>query len=106
MNNAKVFVGNLAFSTTQNDLQDMFGAHGPVVDVKIPIDRDTGKPRGFAFVTMETADAAKAAIHALNGRSVGERTLTVNEAKPREERPAFNRSGVDSRRDNSRGERY
>jgi RNA recognition motif-containing protein len=85
--NTKLYVGNLAFTTSETDLQDMFAAHGPVTEVHVPFDRESGRPRGFAFVTMATPEAAQAAILALNGKSVGERTLTVNEARPREERP-------------------
>jgi RNA recognition motif-containing protein len=63
----------------------LFAAHGPVIEVKMPFDRESGRPRGFAFVTMATPEAAQAAILALNGTALGERTLTVNEARPREE---------------------
>lgn len=84
--NTKLYVGNLAFTTTENNLQDLFSPHGNVVEVHLPFDRETGRPRGFAFVTMATPEAAQAAILALNGSAVGERTLTVNEARPREER--------------------
>src|SRR5580765_5260487 len=87
MNNTKLYVGNLAYTTSENDLQDMFSAHGPVTEVHLPSDRESGRPRGFAFVTMATPEAAQAAILALNGRAVGARMLTVNEARPREERP-------------------
>jgi cold-inducible RNA-binding protein len=85
MNNSKLYVGNLAYTTSETDLQDMFSAHGTVIEVKVPMDRESGRPRGFAFVTMATPEAAQAAILALNGTAVGERTLTVNEARPREE---------------------
>ena len=85
MNNSKLYVGNLAYTTSETDLQDMFSAHGTVIEVKLPFDRESGRPRGFAFVTMATPEAAQAAILALNGTAVGERTLTVNEARPREE---------------------
>src|SRR2546428_4853019 len=92
--NTKLYVGNLAFTTSENDLQDLFSAHGPVVEVHMPFDRESGRPRGFAFVTMATPEAAQAAITALNGSAVGERTLTVNEARPREDRaPAFSGGG-------------
>src|SRR6266480_4763885 len=84
--NTKLYVGNLAYSTSENDLQDLFAAHGPVSEVHMPFDRESGRPRGFAFVTMATPEAAQAAILALNGTAVGERTLTVNEARAREER--------------------
>ena len=84
--NSKLFVGNLAFSATENDLEDLFSQHGPVTEVNLMLDRATGRPRGFAFVTMATPEAAQAAITALNGSSFEGRNLTVNEARPREER--------------------
>jgi RNA recognition motif-containing protein len=84
--NTKLYVGNLAYTTSEGDLQDLFSGHGPVTEVHLPFDRESGRPRGFAFVTMATPEAAQAAILALNGTAVGERTLTVNEARPREER--------------------
>ena len=86
MNN-KLFVGNLAFSTTQNDLQDAFAAFGAVMEVNLMLDRETGKSRGFAFVTMSSAEDAQKAIEGLQGKNVGGRDLTVNVARPREERP-------------------
>jgi cold-inducible RNA-binding protein len=82
----KLFVGNLSFDTTENDLQDAFAAHGTVVEANLMMDRATGRPRGFGFVTMSTPEEAQKAIEALNGKSVGGRALTVNVAKPREER--------------------
>jgi cold-inducible RNA-binding protein len=82
----KLFVGNLSFSVTQNQLQDMFGAHGTVQEVDIIKDKFSGRPRGFAFVTMETKEGADAAIKALQGKDIDGRALTVNEARPREER--------------------
>lgn len=87
MNN-KLFVGNLSFNTTENDLQDTFAAHGTVVETNLMMDRTTGRPRGFGFVTMSTQEEAEKAIQALNGASIDGRALTVNTAKPREERPA------------------
>jgi RNA recognition motif-containing protein len=84
--NTKLYVGNLSYDATENDLQDLFAAHGPVTSVDIIMDKATGRSRGFAFVTMETKEAADAAIQALNGQSVNGRPLTVNEARPREER--------------------
>ena len=86
MSNNKLFVGNLSFNTTENDLQDAFAEHGNVEEVKLMTDRDTGRPRGFGFVTMSTAEEAQAAMNALNGRQLDGRALTVNMAKPREER--------------------
>ncbi|MFT4572049.1 MAG: cold-inducible RNA-binding protein [Hyphomicrobiaceae bacterium] len=81
----KIYVGNLPFSTTENDLRDMFAAHGDVESVSIVTDRDTGRSRGFAFVEMD-ASGADAAIEALNDTDMGGRPLTVNEARPRPER--------------------
>ncbi len=83
----KLFVGNLSFNTTENDLQDAFAAHGQVMEVNIPQDRMTNKPRGFGFVTMGTPQEAASAVEALNGRDMDGRALTVNIARPREERP-------------------
>jgi len=82
----KLFVGNLSFNTTENDLQDAFAAHGTVIEANLMMDRMTNRPRGFGFVTMGTAEEAQAAINALNGREIDGRALTVNVAKPREER--------------------
>ncbi len=82
----KMFVGTLSFNTTQNDLQDAFSAHGTVTEVNLMMDRETGRPRGFGFVTMSTAEEAQNAIAALNGKQLDGRELTVNVAKPREER--------------------
>ena len=83
----KLYVGNLSFETTENDLQDMFDQHGKVTDVALMMDRTTGRSRGFAFVTMSDATEGNAAMNAFNGKYVQGRTLTVNEARPREERP-------------------
>ncbi len=85
--NTKLFVGNLSFNVTENQLQDLFAAHGNVIEADLIMDKFSGRPRGFAFVTMETKEAAEAAIQALNGKTVDGRALTVNEARPREERP-------------------
>jgi cold-inducible RNA-binding protein len=83
----KLFVGNLSFNATENQLQDMFAAHGTVLEVDLIMDKFSGRPRGFAFVTMENKEGADAAVQALNGKSIDGRALTVNEARPREERP-------------------
>src|SRR4029077_9637371 len=83
----KLFVGNLSFDTTENDLQDAFAAYGTVTEANLMMDRMTNRPRGFAFITMSTAEEAEKAIAGLNGRDLGGRALTVNVAKPREERP-------------------
>lgn len=83
----KLYVGNLSFDTTENDLQDLFEQHGKVTDVALINDRATGRSRGFGFVTMADATEAAAAMNAFNGKQVQGRALTVNEAKAREERP-------------------
>jgi cold-inducible RNA-binding protein len=84
--NTKLFVGNLSFNTTENDLQDAFAAHGTVTEANLMMDRTTGRPRGFAFITMSSPEEAQNAINALNGSDLDGRNLTVNEARPREER--------------------
>ena len=83
----KLYVGNLSFETTENDLQDLFEQHGQVNEVTLMMDRMTGKSRGFAFVTMNDKAQADAAMAALNGKELAGRNLTVNEARAREERP-------------------
>jgi RNA recognition motif-containing protein len=83
----KLFVGNVDFKVTENDLEDAFAAHGTVLETNLVTDRATGRPRGFAFVTMSTPEEAQKAIEALNGKELGGRTLSVNVARPREERP-------------------
>src|SRR5262245_12424479 len=82
----KLFVGNLSFNTTENDLQDAFAAFGTVTEANIMMDRMSGNPRGFGFITMSTPEEAQKAIAGLNGRDLGGRALTVNIARPREER--------------------
>ncbi len=86
--NTKLYVGNLSFDVIENDLQDLFAQHGPVNAVDLIMDKMSGRPRGFAFVSMATKEGADAAIQALNGKEWKGRALTVNEARPREERPA------------------
>jgi RNA recognition motif-containing protein len=81
----KLYVGNISFQTTSDELVQAFGQYGNVTSAQIVTDRETGRSRGFAFVEM--ADGADEAIAAMNGALVGGRTLTVNEARPREERP-------------------
>ena len=83
----KLFVGNLSFNTTENDLHDAFAAHGNVVEATLMMDRMSGRPRGFGFVTMSTPEEAEKAIAAMNGAALDGRNLTVNVARPREERP-------------------
>lgn len=83
----KLFVGNLSFNLTENDLQDAFAAFGTVTEVNLMMDRATNRPRGFAFVTMSSKEEAEKAIQGLNGKPLDGRALTVNEARPREDRP-------------------
>jgi RNA recognition motif-containing protein len=94
---SKLYVGNLSFDVTENDLRDMLSPHGPVNEVNVIMDRETGRARGFAFATMNTAEGAKAAILALNGKAWKGRALTVNEARPREERGGSSRGYSASR---------
>ncbi len=104
----KLYVGNLAFSVTENGLQDLFSEHGPVAETALVLDRATGQSRGFGFVTMATAEGAQAAIAALNGKEFQGRTLTVNEARPREERGgggSFGGGGGGGGRGRGRGDR-
>src|SRR5271170_1922215 len=82
----KLFVGNLSFNTTENDLNDAFAAFGTVTETNLMMDRMTNRPRGFGFVTMSSADEAQKAIAGLNGKELDGRAITVNVAKPREER--------------------
>ena len=82
----KLYVGNLSLDVTENDLRDMLSKHGPVDEINVIMDKVTGRPRGFAFATMNTDEGAKAAILALNGKDWKGRALKVNEARPREER--------------------
>ena len=82
----KIYVGNLSFNTSDGSLEDLFAEHGQVDEAAIVLDRDTGRSRGFGFVTMSNDNEAREAIEALNGQEVDGRTLTVNEARPREDR--------------------
>jgi cold-inducible RNA-binding protein len=89
--NTKLFVGNLSFNTTENELHEAFSAHGTVVEANLMMDRMSGRSRGFAFVTMSTPEEAQKAIQAMNGATLGDRQLTVNIARPKEERPRGDR---------------
>ena len=82
----KLYVGNLSYEVTDSDLQNLFVPHGAVQSAQVIMDRDTGRSKGFGFVEMDNGDQAQAAITALNGHEVNGRTLTVNEARPRQER--------------------
>ena len=104
----KLYVGNLAFQTTSQELQELFGQAGTVQSASVVEDRDTGRSRGFAFVEMSTQDEATSAIEQFNGKEVGGRALKVNEAKPRENRGGgrgFNDRGG-SRNGGGRGGNY
>jgi cold-inducible RNA-binding protein len=82
----QIYVNNFPFTTTEEELRHLFEPYGTVETARIVTDRDTGRPRGFGFVEMPNATEAQAALEGLNGASLGGRTLTVNEARPREER--------------------
>ena len=88
----KIYVGNLPWRATDAQLSQLFGQHGEVTDAKIVMDRETGRSRGFGFVDMPNDDQAQQAIDQLNGTDFGGKNLSVSVARPREERPAFNRN--------------
>jgi RNA recognition motif-containing protein len=88
----EIFVGNLAFTATEQEVRQLFEAYGVVERVHLIEDRDTGRARGFGFVTMPDATAGQAAIDGLNGTSFGGRALTINEARPREDRGGARRA--------------
>ena len=98
-----MYVGNLSYDATDSDLRELFEAHGTVSDVFIVKDRESDRPRGFAFVSMETPEEMNAAIEGLNGAEFAGRALTINEARPREERPQGGGGGGYGR--NSRDDR-
>jgi len=89
----KLYIGNLPFSATEADLREVFGAHGTVTDAIVMMDRVTGRSRGFGFITFSSPEEGKAAIAALSGADMGGRNLTVNEARPMEERPPRREGG-------------
>jgi len=97
----KLYVGNLSYDTTDTDLQNLFVPHGTVQSAQVIMDRDAGRSKGFGFVEMDSDQQAQAAIAALNGQEVNGRALTVNEARPREER-----SGSRDRSGSGGGRRY
>lgn len=84
---SKLYVGGLPYTTTDQELQDLFAAHGTVTSANVITDRETGRSKGFGFVEFESAEEAQAAIKALDGSELGGRKIVVNEARPREERP-------------------
>lgn len=89
----KIYVGNISFNTTEDSLRDLFSQHGGVDEVAVVNDRETGRPRGFAFVTMSNSDEATAAIAALNGQEFEGRSLNVNEARPKTDGGGGGRGG-------------
>jgi len=95
---SKLYVGNLAYSITDDSLNQQFSEFGPVNSAKVMMDRDTGRSKGFGFVEMGSAEAAQAAIRGMHGKSVDGRALVVNEARPREERPGGFGGGGGGRR--------
>jgi RNA recognition motif-containing protein len=110
----KLYVGNLSYDTTEDDLRSMFAQVGTVNEVALIKDRDTGTSKGFAFVTMSSQDEAKQAIERFNGQTLSDRNLTVNIARPREDRPRSNYDsgrgggyrGNTSNRSGNKGRRY
>ena len=88
-----IYVGNLSFDTTERELESAFQSYGTVTSARLATDRDTGRARGFGFVEMANASEAEAAIAGLNGSQLQGRSLTVNEARPREDRPAGGNRG-------------
>ena len=117
MSNTKLYVGNLSYGTSQEDLEELFGKHGQVAEVRIIRDMNSGQSRGFAFVEMASAQDAQKAIDALNGYELQARALVVNEARPKESRPRSGggggggggrdrRGGGGGGRDRDRGNRW
>ncbi len=102
----KLYVGNLSYGMTDNDLQNLFEPHGAVQSAQVIKDRDTGRSKGFGFVEMDNSDEAQAAIDALNGQDVNGRALTVNEARPREDRGGSRGGYSGSRGGYGGGRRY
>ncbi|WP_255558722.1 RNA recognition motif domain-containing protein [Horticoccus luteus] len=100
-----MYVGNLSFKTSEDELRSAFGQYGSVTDVYVAMDKMTGRPRGFAFVTMGTPEEAKAASEKMNGTDLGGRQLTVNEARPKEDRPGGGFGGGGGGGGGFRGER-
>ena len=95
--NKKLYVGNMPYDTTQDQIRELFAQAGEVTEVNLITDRDTGRPKGFGFVEMATVEGSSEAIKRFNGYSMGERALTVNEARPREERSGSGYGGSRSR---------
>src|SRR4051794_21379315 len=104
--NSKLYVGNLSYSTTSSDLEQLFAQHGTVQSAEVISDRETGRSKGFGFVQMGSDQEAQAAIDALNGQQVDGRALTVNVAKPREDRPRSGGFGDRGGYGGGHGKRY
>ena len=102
----RIYVGNLAYETSEQDLREAFEAHGEVQEVSVVRDRETGRSRGFAFVEMPTSEEAQAAISEVNGKDMGGRTLTVNEARARQERGSGGGGGYGGSRGGGGGGGY
>jgi len=97
--NTKMYVGYLPFKATETELRELFAPYGSVTDIHLPMDRDSGRPRGFAFVTLDTPEGMNKAIEGLNGKEWQGRALAINEARPREERPGGGGGGGGGFRD-------
>lgn len=93
MDNTKIHVGNISYNTTQEILEQAFGQFGTITDIFFPFDANLNRPRGFAFITMETAEQAQEAIKGMDGQEVDDRRITVSEARPRQPKPQFDRGG-------------
>ena len=91
--NTKMYVGNIPYEVNEEELREQFSAHGEVTEVFMVMDRETGRPKGFAFVTMESREGMEAAMRELDGTDFNGRTIKVNEARPREERTPFSGGG-------------
>lgn len=101
----KLYVGNLSYDTTEEDLRELFAKAGNVESVALPTDRETGRPRGFGFVEMSTAAEAQKAISQLNGQTVRDREIKVNESRPQEQRGSGRQGGYSGSRDRVGGNR-
>jgi RNA recognition motif-containing protein len=104
--NTKMYVGNLSFEATEMEVRELFSEHGAVNEIAIVMDRDTGRSRGFAFVTMNTSEGMQSAIRAVDGMNWNGRVLNVNEARPREERPAYSGGGGGGGRKGGQSKRW
>ena len=102
----KLYVGNLSYGTSDSDLQTLFGSHGTVQSAQVIMDRETGRSKGFGFVEMESGEQAQAAIKAMNGQDINGRPLTVNEARPREDRGGSRGGSAGGRGGVGSGNRY